>query len=67
MRTCAMIIESTGFSMLIIGSVIAGIAEKYAARTAEIESAGVLLLAGLALIGIGLNWTLNLLIVEDVI
>lgn len=56
----AMILESASLSMLVIGTAFACCAESYPTRTFAMEfAAGVLIVGGLALTGLGLEWALN--------
>lgn len=55
-----MIIGSAAIAMLIMGTFLAVQADRHAARGAELECLGGILLAGgLSLIGIGLFWVLG--------
>jgi len=54
------ILGSAGLSMLVVGTALAVSAERYVERTAQLEFfGGVLIVGGLSLIGIGLEWTHN--------
>jgi hypothetical protein len=55
-----MILGSSGLSMLIVGTVLACRAERYAGYTNHMELvAGWLIVGGLSLIGVGVAWALN--------
>jgi hypothetical protein len=55
-----MILGSAGLSLLIAGTVLACCAEHYVRRAAQLElTAGMLIVGGFSLIGIGLAWTLD--------
>jgi hypothetical protein len=55
-----MMFGSAGLSMLVVGTLLVCVAEKYSAMIARIEFvAGLLIVGGLSLIGVGLEWVLN--------
>jgi hypothetical protein len=55
-----MILGSASLSMLVIGTALACCAESYPARAEAIErAAGALIVGGLVLTGLGLEWALD--------
>lgn len=56
----SMILGTAGLSMLMLGTVLALRAERYVGRTTQLEcAAGVCIVGGLSLIGIGLAWAME--------
>lgn len=55
-----MTLGSAGLFMLVIGTVLACKAERYSGRVAQVEyAAGLLIVGGLSIIGLGLGWAVD--------